>query len=81
MSRQIASNEELTKMINDRLSEGKELDGDCREVMVSGVQRYAEPDETGCNWNVNFHRGPPECEGVVRSIVEALRKQYSLQDD
>jgi len=81
MSRELASNAEITKMINDRLSEGKELDGDCRKVTVSGVQRYREPDETGCNWNVNFHRGPPECEGVVRSIVEVLRKQYNLQDD
>ncbi len=64
MSRQLASNAELTKMINDRLKEGKELDGDCRDVTVSGVQRYAEPDETGCNWNVYGHRGPPECTGL-----------------
>ena len=58
MSRQLASNAEITKMINDRLKEGKELDGDCRDVRVSSVHRYAEPDETGCNWTVYGHRGP-----------------------
>jgi len=81
MSRQLASNEELTRMINDRLKEGKELDGDCREVRVSRVQRYAELDETGCNWNVWGHHGPSSCTEVRKSIVDALREQYNLKDD
>jgi hypothetical protein len=81
MSRQLASNKELTKMINYRIKKGKELDGNCRDVTVSGVQRYAEPDEAGCNWHVYFQRGPQECKEVVRSIVEEFRLQYNLQDD
>jgi len=81
MSRELASDAEITKMINDRLKEGKELDGDCRDVRVSGVQRYVELDETGCNWNVNGHNGPAGCTGVRISIVNELRAQYNLKDD
>ena len=65
MPRELASNEEITKMINDRLSESNELDGDCRDVRVGGVQRYAEPDETGCNWHVYTHQGPLERQSLM----------------
>ncbi len=37
MSRQLASDAEITKMINDRLSEENELDGDCRDVRVESL--------------------------------------------
>ena len=79
-SRQLASHAEITKMINDRLGEGNELDGDCREVRVSGVQRHP-PDESGCNWNWGVYNGPPECYEVVFAIVSDLRRQYNLSDD
>ena len=81
MTRKLASNAEIKKLINDRLKEGMELDGDCREVEVGGVTPYRDPDETGCNWDVYSHRGPPQCEEVVRLIVEKLRAQYNLKDD
>jgi len=79
-SRQLASNAEITKIINDRFSEGKELDGACREVRVSGVQRHP-PDESGCNWNWSVYNGPPECYELVLAIVSDLRRQYNLNDD
>jgi len=47
LSRQLASNAKLTRMIQDRISEGKELDGDCRDVKVESVN-WHESDETGC---------------------------------
>ena len=81
MSRQFASNAEITKMINDRFSEGKELDGDCREVKIGGVIPYAEPDESGCNWTVYTYSGPPGCSDIFRLVKEEFRKQYNLQDD
>ncbi len=79
-SRQLASKAEITKMINDRLSEGNELDGACREIRVSAVQRHP-PDESGCNWNWGVYNGPPECYEVVFAIVSDLRHQYNLSDD
>ncbi len=82
MSRQLASSEKLAKMINDRLKEGKELDGDCRDVTVSGVQRwYAEPDESRCNWDVYSYSGPPACSDVFSLVIEEFRKEFNLQDD
>jgi hypothetical protein len=79
MSRQLASKAEITKMINGRLSEGKELDGACRDVRVSGVRRHP-PDESGCNWNWGVYNGPAECYEVVFAIVSDLRRQYNLND-
>ncbi len=81
MSRQLASNEELTRMINDRFREGKELDGDCREVKIDSVMPYAEPDESGCNWDVYTYSGPLGCSDVFRLVKEEFREQYNLQDD
>ena len=80
MSRRIASNAEITKMINDRLKEGKELDGDCRDVRISAVY-WHEPDETNCNWNVRGYNGNPGCLGVVDAIVSDVRRRYKLSED
>ena len=81
MPRQLATNTELTKMINDRFLEGKELDGDCREVKIDSVMPYAEPDESECNWDVYTYSGPLACTDVFRLVKEEFRKQYNLQDD
>ncbi len=78
MSRQLASNAELTRMIQDRISEGKELDGDCRDVKVESVY-WHPPDESGCNWNLGLYNGPPTCRGVVDAIVSDLRRRYNLR--
>ncbi len=80
MPRQLATNTELTKMINDRFRERKELDGDCREVTVSAVQPCAEPNESGCNWDVYTYRGPLVCSDVFRLVIEEFRKQYDLME-
>ena len=53
MSKELASSAELTRLIQDRISEGKGLDGDCRDVKVESVY-WHEPDETGCNWGLGF---------------------------
>ncbi len=63
MSRQLASNAELTRMIQDRISEGKELDGDCLDVNVESVY-WHKPDESGCNWNLGFYNGPQHAAGL-----------------
>lgn len=81
MPRKIATNAELTKMINDRFREGRDLDGDCREVRINGVQLYREPDETGCNWNASFYNGPDPCRGVFRIVIDEFRGLYNLSED
>ena len=81
MSRQLASNIEITELINNRFNEGKELDGDCRNVRVSGVTRYDEPDDSGCNWTVWTYNGGLGCMGVFKSIVGEIQGKYNLHDD
>ncbi len=80
MPRQLASNAELTRMIQDRISEGKEFDGDCREAKVTSV-RWHEPDETGCNWNWSAYNDPPPCYRVVAAIISDYRRRYNFRDD
>lgn len=81
MSRKLATNAELKTMINERFREGNELDGDCRDVKISGVQLYPEPDETGCNWNVWTYNGSDVCKDVFRTVIEEFRREYSLADN
>ena len=64
----------------DEFSEGKELDGDCRDIRITAVYLH-EPDESNCNWDVNLNYGPDACCGVFRAIVSEFRRQYNLQDD
>jgi hypothetical protein len=81
MSRQLATDVEITELINNRFKEGKELDGDCRGLRVSGVTRYDEPDESGCNWTVWTYNGGLGCMGVFKSVVGEIQAKYNLQDD
>ena len=81
MSRQIVSNADLTVMINHRFKESDELDGDCREVKISGVQLYAGTDETGCNWDISIYNGPEPCMGIFRKVIEEFRQRYNLPDE
>ena len=80
MARQVLSNEYLTLEINYRFSNSDELDGDCRDISISGVQLYAGPDETGCNWDLSVYNGPEACAGVVRQIIEDFRCKYNLKE-
>jgi hypothetical protein len=81
MSRQVVTDAELTQMINDRFRSCKELDGDCRDVKIGGVQLHAAPDATGCNWDASIYNGPEACKDVFRTVIEEFRCQYNLAED
>ena len=81
MPRQLLSNVDLTLHINHRFKESDELDGDCREVRISGVQLYASTDETGCNWDVSIYNGSEACGGVFRKVIEEFRQRYNLKEE
>lgn len=81
MTRQLASKTDITKMINDRLKEEMELDGDSRDV-DTGIHRLLELNETDCNWCLtDWNRCPQAYKGVLDSIVKELQAQYNLKDD
>jgi len=83
MEKKIATEEELRKLINQKISTSDELDGDLdlREVRVGTVIRQ-EKDSNGCNWKIIWIRGEVSNEvgKVVFSIVEEFKQQYNLED-
>lgn len=79
MTKKIMTEEELTRMIQERVSSSKELDGDCKEVIVNSVY-WHELDENGSNWDVHSLRNGSGCEEVVNTIVEDFKKKYNLED-
>ena len=81
MSRTLVTNADLTKMINNRFREGKELDGDCPEVKISGAHLYPKAEETKCNWDMYIYDGPPECGEVFHAVIEEFRLQYNLSEE
>ena len=71
MSRQLATEVEITKMIHDRIREGRELDGDCRNVTITSVYRHEE-DESGCNWE------PMACKVGPLDIDKGCSKRFPV---
>lgn len=81
MSRQTVKEAELVIMINHRFSVSDEVDGDCREVKIHGVQRYPEPGPDGCNWDIQVFNGPGVCGPVFRSITNrTVEERFSGPD-
>ena len=80
MTREIATKDELKKMIQGAIDQSTDLDGDCRDVIANEVC-WHEADESGCNWYLHSFRGDRSCAGVVTRIVEELRIKYRIADE
>jgi len=81
MSRQIMKESELVLEINYRFANGGDLDGDCRDIKINGVQRYPVTEESDCNWNVMVFNDPGGCQGVFRAVIDEFRSRYNLPPD
>ena len=83
MEKKITTEEELRKLINEKISNSDELDGDLdlREATVGPVFRQNK-DNNGCNWKIVTLRPKVSNEvgRVVYLIVEEFKKQYNLED-
>ena len=80
MSKQLVTEEALKQLIQERISSGNELDGDCKEVIINAVM-WHEPDETGSNWDVHSARNLAGCEAVLNSIIIEFKKGYNLIEE
>jgi len=78
MPKEIVTEDDLKNMIQEKISNSKELDGDCREVIVNSVY-WHEPDETGSNWDVHSLRHAAGCEGVLNPIVVEFKEKYNVK--
>ena len=79
MHREAVPESELVILINHAFSECGELDGDCDEIRIAGVQRYPADPENDCNWNICVFNGPKACAPIFRKIVDEFRSKYNLK--
>ena len=79
MEKTIVTADELRNMIQERISNGEESDGDCKEVKVDSL-RWNEMDELGNNWDVPFLGNPAGCENVVMAIIAEFKQKYNIED-
>ena len=86
MERKIITEEELIKLINERIqnsgSSWAEADGDVKEVKVISLSRW-EKDDNGCNWDIGNVRGlsySDEVRKALRLIIQEFMKQYNLEE-
>jgi hypothetical protein len=68
---------ELKRLIQIRMDALEEVQDDGEQVFAHDVD-WHEPDESGCNWNMNGYRGPANYAMEIRVIVNNLRREYRL---
>ena len=68
---------ELKHLIQIRMDALEEVEEDGERVFAHDVD-WHEPDESGCNWNMNGYRGPANYATEIRAIVNNLRREYRL---
>ncbi len=73
MDRELKLKDELRQIVQDRIDQRTEVDGD--HVIVSIY--WHEPDKNGCNWDQKF-RGESCLTDTVLAIVAELRSKYNL---
>ncbi len=79
MGKEITSEEVLKNMIQEKVNNCEDLDGDCKEVIVNSIY-WHELDEFGSNWDVHSLRNAAGCEGVVREIIYKFKQKYNLEN-
>ena len=79
MYRQTVTEAELIALVNHAFSECGDLDGDCNEIRISGVQRYPADPEKDCNWDIQVFNGPVVCSHTFRRIIDEYRSKYNLK--
>lgn len=70
---------ELKRLIQIRMDALEDVEEDGEQVFAHNVD-WHEPDESGCNWNMNGYRGPADYATEIHAIVNNLRREYRLND-
>lgn len=80
MPRVLKTAAELKHLIQIKMNALEEVEEDGEQVFAHNVD-WHEPDEDGCNWNMNGYRGAANYATEVRLIVNRLRREYRLSVD
>ena len=71
---------ELKQVIQRSMDALEEVEEDGERVFARDVD-WHEPDESGCNWDMDGYRGPANYATTVRVMVNHLRREYRLRPD
>lgn len=77
MPNEVKTAAELKRLIQIRMDALEDVQDDGEQVFAHDVD-WHEPDESGCNWNMNGYRGPANYATEIRTIVNKLRRAYRL---
>ena len=81
MAKELVSNRELIRILNNELSKYEE----CKDCHFDGILKYEENDEKGCNWlgaNVKFRcSGKPDerCRPFISRVLSEAGEQYNIK--
>ena len=80
MSKVVKTAAELKHLVQIRMNALEEVEQDAEQVYARDVNGH-EPDESGCNWNMDGYSGPANYATAVRALVNGLRREYRLGGD
>lgn len=79
MARELLSEDQLRRLLNDELSKHEE----CKDCKFSGIMGLQEEDEICCNWSepyLNCSGQPADiCLPIANQIIAGARKKYNLR--
>lgn len=80
MSKVVKTAAELKRLIQIRMDALEDVEEDGEQVFAHNVD-WHEPDQSGCNWDMNGYRGAANYATEIRVIVNKLRREYRLSAD
>jgi hypothetical protein len=80
MARQIRTPEQIRELVSTLIQESRRVTEDRAEIGVPMPTR-TEPDETGCNWIMQFFRDARGYEDVIYNALRTIRAQVNLPED
>jgi hypothetical protein len=69
----------LKRLIQVRMNALADVQDDDEQVFANDVE-WHQPDEEGCNWDMNGYRGPAGYASEIRLLVNRLRREYRLSE-
>jgi hypothetical protein len=79
MTRELKSASEIQAEVQRLIDADRDVIADGKQVKVSRPMPYQQPDETGCNWNIEIARNSVGHTGTVRRAIDTVRQKWNLK--
>ena len=70
----------LKRLLERRMNALADVQDDDEQLFANDVQ-WHEPDEAGCNWDMDGYRGPVGYGAQIRLLVARMRREYRLSEE